>query len=224
MRHPKSCVKGDFSGQGATGVARVIAYIDGFNLYFGLKSKGWKRYYWLDLPALAGKFLRSGQTLEKTHYFTSRIRDNGRNTADTKRQSTYIDALRARGTEVHEGHYLEKQRQCRQCKSSWVDYEEKMTDVNIAVQLLSDAFDDAFDTAFLISGDSDLTTPVARIRARFPQKQIVVLLPPDRHSKQLQKAASGFLSISEAKLRSSQLPDPVTTSAGFALHRPGGWK
>jgi len=25
---------------------RVIAYIDGFNLYFGFKSAGCKRYYW----------------------------------------------------------------------------------------------------------------------------------------------------------------------------------
>ena len=35
-------------------VERVIAYVDGFNLYFGLKSKGWQRYYWLDVPALVG--------------------------------------------------------------------------------------------------------------------------------------------------------------------------
>ena len=28
---------------------RVIVYIDGFNLYFGLRSKGWKKYYWLNL-------------------------------------------------------------------------------------------------------------------------------------------------------------------------------
>ncbi len=27
---------------------RVIVYIDGFNLYFGLKSKGWRRYFWLN--------------------------------------------------------------------------------------------------------------------------------------------------------------------------------
>ena len=26
---------------------RVIAYIDGFNLYFGLKAKGWRQFYWL---------------------------------------------------------------------------------------------------------------------------------------------------------------------------------
>ncbi len=29
---------------------RVIAYIDGFNFYFGLRSEPrWKRYYWLDV-------------------------------------------------------------------------------------------------------------------------------------------------------------------------------
>jgi hypothetical protein len=32
---------------------RVIAYIDGFNLYYGLKDKGWRRYYWLNLNSLS---------------------------------------------------------------------------------------------------------------------------------------------------------------------------
>ena len=31
---------------------RVAAYVDGFNLYYGLKSKGWRRFYWLDIRAL----------------------------------------------------------------------------------------------------------------------------------------------------------------------------
>ena len=26
---------------------RVIAYIDGYNLYHGLREQGWKRFYWL---------------------------------------------------------------------------------------------------------------------------------------------------------------------------------
>ena len=32
---------------------RVITYIDGFNLYFGLKSAGWNRFYWLNLQTMA---------------------------------------------------------------------------------------------------------------------------------------------------------------------------
>ena len=30
---------------------RVIVYVDGFNLYYGLRSKGWKRFYWLDIQS-----------------------------------------------------------------------------------------------------------------------------------------------------------------------------
>ncbi|MGH9629467.1 MAG: NYN domain-containing protein [Bryobacteraceae bacterium] len=41
---------------------------------------------------------------------------------------------------------------------------EKMTDVNIAVELLQDAFQGAFDTAILISADSDLIAPIAAVR------------------------------------------------------------
>jgi hypothetical protein len=37
---------------------RVIAYIDGFNLYFGLRESGLRRCYWLNLPALAESLLR----------------------------------------------------------------------------------------------------------------------------------------------------------------------
>ena len=32
---------------------RVIAYIDGYNLYYGLRDKRWKWFYWLDIQAMA---------------------------------------------------------------------------------------------------------------------------------------------------------------------------
>jgi len=135
-------------------MARVIAYVDGFNLYFGLKNAGFKRLYWLDVAALAGNLLKPGQTLAATRYFTARIRDNGRNTADRKRQGDYLEALGLSGTSIQLGHYLEKQRSCRKCHAAWTDYEEKMTDVNIAIQLLngelkvSDTGDGTFHTIY----------------------------------------------------------------------------
>jgi len=70
-------------------MSRVVAYVDGFNLYFGLRSKGWKKHYWLDLCALATTLLKPGQTLTGVHYFTSRIRANGHNVADMQRQTTW---------------------------------------------------------------------------------------------------------------------------------------
>ncbi|MBP6582540.1 MAG: NYN domain-containing protein, partial [Chromatiaceae bacterium] len=98
------------------------------------------------------------------------------------------------------------------------------TDVNIAVQLLADAFEDRFDTALLVSGDSDLTTPVSQVCARFPPKRIVIALPPKRRSHQLIQAASGHFIINETAFRHSQLPVQVQRADGFILHRPATWR
>src|ERR1019366_9530581 len=69
---------------------RVVVYIDGFNLYFGLKTKGWRRFYWLNLLDLSRHLLKPHQTLVQVKCFTSRIRDDP---PKERRQSTYIDAL-----------------------------------------------------------------------------------------------------------------------------------
>jgi uncharacterized LabA/DUF88 family protein len=206
-------------------MSRVITYIDGFNLYFGMRSKGWRRYYWLDVHGLSHALLKPNQELAAAHYFTARIRANGRNVDDMRRQSLYIEALQTLpDTTLHFGHYLDKPRQCRQCGAQWMDYEEKMTDVNIAVQLLADAFDDRFDTALIISADSDLTTPVRRVRQQFPAKRVVIAQPPGRRSASLCNNATGYFTIGEAKLRSSLLPDRVTRADGFELARPAHWR
>ena len=119
---------------------RVISYIDGFNLYFGLKSKGWNKYYWLDLAGMSSALLKQGQSLQHCHYFTARIRNSGGASRDAIRQSIWLDALDTLADQTsHYGHYLRKRRTCRHCGAQWTTHEEKMTDVNIAVQLLSDA-------------------------------------------------------------------------------------
>lgn len=206
-------------------MTRVVAYVDGFNLYFGLKAKGWKKHYWLDLNRLATSLLKPGQTLAGVHYFTSRIRDNGRNVADMQRQSDYLDALATLPSlTIHYGHYLQKCRRCHSCGAQWMDYEEKMTDVNIAMQLLADAFEDHFDTALVISADSDLTTPVRQVRARFPAKRVIVAQPPGRNSVQLAGVATAAFTISETKVRQSQLPAAVTTASGYVIYRPSTWR
>jgi uncharacterized LabA/DUF88 family protein len=206
-------------------MSRVIAYIDGFNLYFGLRHAGWRRYYWLDLMALVRSLLKAGQTVSEVHYFTARIRLKRGNEADMQRQSLYLDALETiPDLTIHHGHYLQKKQKCRACEAEWVGYEEKMTDVNIAVQMVSDAFDDRFDSALLISADSDLTTPVRKVLERFPAKRVIVAQPPGRNSHQLSQAATAHFTIGEAKLRHSQLADSITTASGHILSRPEHWK
>src|SRR5258708_33903232 len=200
---------------------RVITYIDGFNLYFGLKSKGWERYLWLDVQALSRNLLKADQTLAYTKYFTARVSgEAGR----VKRQNTYIEAIQTLpDVGIFFGHYLATPRKCRNCGFSYDVFQEKMTDVNIAVELLKDAFQDAFDVALLMSADSDLIAPVEAVKKLYPQKRVIVVCPPDRFSVNLTKAAHGYLTLGHGLIEKSQFPDEVTTKSGFILRRPPSW-
>ena len=142
-----------------------------------------------------------------------------------KRQRTFLEALETRADlRIHFGHYLAKGRRCSECGAHVTTYEEKMTDVNIAVELLGDAQDDAFDTAIIISGDSDLTPPVRATLNRYPARRVIVAFPPARHSSQLEVAATAAFTIGRKKLKDSQLPDEVIKPDGFVLRRPTQWK
>lgn len=202
---------------------RVISYIDGFNFYFGLRAKGWRRYYWLDLTAMTRSFLKPHQQFEHCHYFTARIRNTSAS-QDAARQTLWLDALETRpDISCHFGHYLPKPQTCRNCGATWTSHEEKMTDVNIASQLLVDAYEDKYDTAIIVSGDSDLTTPIKKVRDRFPNKRLIVAFPPERRSAQLKQAAHGHFVIGQDKLRSNLLPNEITTISGYVLKRPTQW-
>lgn len=204
---------------------RVIVYVDGFNLYFGMKTRGWQRYYWLNLQLLAQNLLKPNQQLMCTKYFTSRVASIPDDPQKHKRQTIYLEAL---GTLAHFriffGHYLAKEIHCKNCGSFWTTHEEKMTDVNISVELMVDAFQDNFDTAFLISGDSDLVHSIETVHRIFPPKRVVVAFPPCRHSKHLQQAANACFAIGRKKIADSLFPDEVQKPDGYVLRRPDKWR
>ena len=202
---------------------RVVSYIDGFNFYFGLRDKQWKKYYWLDLAAMSRTLLKPGQSLVGCHYFTARIKAKNHGQS-IQRQHIWLEAQETRvDVQMHFGHYLLKRVHCKSCGAQWESHEEKMTDVNIASQLLVDAFADKFDTAIIISGDSDLTTPIKQVLQLFPNKRIIVAFPPKRKSEQLKKVASGYIHIGEDKLRQNLLPDEIIKADGYVLKRPSQW-
>ena len=71
-----------------------------------------------------------------------------------RRQAIYLDALDGLNNfKIFEGHFLAKTITCKTCGYSWLTHEEKMTDVNIATELIMDAHNDNFDVAMIISGD-----------------------------------------------------------------------
>ena len=203
---------------------RVAVYVDGLNLYYGLKSRRWRRYYWLDLRRLAERLLRPGQQLAMVRYFTARFEPQADDPDQHIRQDTYLRALETLpGLTIQYGYHLPKARTCSQCGDVWGTYEEKMTDVNIAVALLGDAQDDVFDTAIIISADSDLTGPVSAVRRRYPGKRIVVAFPPNRASKQLRGVASTTFTLGRKLISDSQLPPQVVKPDGYVINKPSYW-
>lgn len=201
---------------------RVIAYIDGFNLYFGLREKGWRRFYWLNVQLLVQNLLKFNQELVITKYFTSRIIGS---TDKEKRQSTFIEALETLpNLEIFYGKYQLNPRECLHCGFKNQVPNEKMTDVNIAVEMLSDAVKGKFDTALLLSADSDLVPLIRAINNTFTQKRIVVAFPPARWSVELQSVAHAFFTIGRVNLTRSLFPDKVKKADGFILQRPFTWR
>ncbi|NQU45259.1 NYN domain-containing protein [bacterium] len=201
---------------------RVIVYVDGFNLYFGLRSKGWRRHYWLNIQELSRRLLKEDQTLIEVKYFTSRVSGNPHK---EKRQNTFLEALATLpDLQIYYGKYQTNSQTCSNCGHVWAVPNEKMTDVNIAVEILVDTYQDRYDTAILISADSDLVGPLAAVRRLFPDKRLIVAFPPDRSSWDLQQIAHGFFRISQSKIRKSEFPDKVQKSDGFILRRPLNWR
>ncbi len=203
-------------------MSRAIVYIDGFNLYYGLRANRWQRFYWLNLRQVALHLLKPGQALVETKYFTSLV------TAPldkNRRQAIFLEAL---GTlpdfSIYYGHYLADTVVCRQCGHTYTTHHEKMTDVNIATELLSDAFADRFDVALLVSADSDLVGPVQKVRQLFRQKRVIVVFPPARHSNALKNVANATLHLDRATLAQSVFPDQVAKPDGYVLHRPAEWR
>ena len=201
---------------------RIIAYIDGFNLYYGLRAKGWKRFYWLNLRQVALRLLKPDQTLTATKYFTTIVTSPE---DQNRRQAAYLEALATLPDfHIYYGHYLADTITCRNCDHAYTTHHEKMTDVNIAIELLSDAFEDRFDVALLISADSDLVGPVERVRRLFPQKQVVVVFPPARYSNALKAVAATPLHLGRVILAKSLFPDKIAKPDGFVLRRPAEWR
>lgn len=199
---------------------RVVVYVDGFNMYFGMMEAGYESLRWLNLEALVKALLKPNQELVELKYFTSRVSNNP---DKQKRQTTYIEALESTGIKIYYGNYQSNSVECRRCGNIWADNNEKMTDVNIATQILIDAYEDKYDMAMLISGDSDLVPPIKAVHELFNKKRVFVAFPPKRHNQSVSLVAKGSMTIGRKKIKDSQFAEEVTKRDGYTLRKPNDW-
>ncbi len=201
----------------------VIAYIDGFNFYFGLKEKRWKNFYWLDICKFIERNLRPYQELLEVNYFTAIPLDKDK--AD--RQDKLFQANKMnKKFKLHLGKYLKKDKRCYNCGYINHTYEEKETDVRIATSILYDSFKNKSDIIILVSADSDLIPPIEIIKEINPKQKILIFFPPNRFSYDLKNIsnASKSLNHSYSVFAECVLPEEITLPDGYLLERPSSWK
>ena len=212
----------------------TIVYIDGSNLYYGqLRDTPYK---WLDLKAFARKLLLPEYVFDTVKYFTSRVVDKTDGHQRAARQAGYIDALSNLGVQVFEGYYRMRVerleavgRHCKACSLvSHPGYvrgtrlSEKLTDVNIATEMLKDAYENKADAFVLISGDSDLA-PALRV-VRYSTSHSVIVFNPQRSiCNELRRYATFYRNIPPGSAEGCRLPDSFTTADGHTIRCPEAW-
>ncbi len=209
---------------------RLIAYVDGFNLYFGTlrANPQWK---WLNLPAFL-EILRPDEELVAVRYFTA-IVDESKHVSEVRdRQKVYLQALRTdKRVTVTTGEYQMRDADCRaQCLQTYKFPKEKKTDVAIAVALISDAMQQEVDSMVLISGDSDLEPAVEWIRKNRPNIGFTVYIPenPDkpsgRRNDSYRNMGVKVGPLPTTEIPQCQFPKVLKIGSGRWIGRPKEWK
>ena len=207
---------------------RTTVYIDGFNLFYGqLKGTAWK---WLNPEKLFQQLLGRENRVSTIKLFTARVYETANNPDVATRQDAYFRALDlfCPTVEFHFGHFLRHKVWMENANpppaqvAVWKN-EEKGSDVNLALHLLNDAWQDAYDCAVIVSNDSDLAEALRLVKTRH-QKLIGLVTPgaPRRKtSRQLQQYADFIKPIRTWMLQTSQLPNPIP---GSHVYKPAAWE
>ena len=217
---------------------RAAYFIDGFNLYHSLDNNpSFRKYKWLDLSALCKIFITKDEELADVFYFTAYTYWNsGRQV----RHRMYVTINEAQGCKAVLGQFQERARisrvMCvcpclpgsdqRYCGKKYLAHEEKMTDVNIAVNILKTCVQRTCDAVYLLSGDNDLVPALETARSLSPDTRIRVVLPINAKAKKLmavcKKNEFKYMRIKEEHLAKSQFPDPVVIN-GKTYSKPAHW-
>ena len=213
---------------------KTFLYIDGFNLYYSAVKDTPLR--WLNPVALASAAFPRNRIVS-TSYFTAKVTPLPSDPQQPDRQQLYWRALRTLpALAIIQGDFRTRKVRAKVVSPppNTIEVyrtEEKGSDVNLGAHLLLDAFRDRFDAAIVITGDSDLVTPI-RMACRELKKPVGVLNPqrlsgphcrPPRRSAGLRKAAAFYQNgVTWSQLLKAQFANPLTDPHG-TFHKPPNW-
>ncbi len=229
---------------------RVSFLVDGFNLYHSIRAAeratDLRPLRWLDLRALCTTLVSSGfgpgAELEGVYYFSA-LAYHLQRPEVVRRHRAFLEALEDTGVRVSLARFKKKTTRaslsrCRFFISGkrWKlrlpfskvmvavkGFEEKETDVAIAVKMLELAQSGRTDCLVLMSGDTDLCPGVDGVRRISPSVGLRVAFPYHRYNKDLDRRADGRFRISPRLMAANQFPDPYVLKSGRVVTKPPSW-
>ena len=205
----------------------TYVYVDGFNLYYGaVKSTPYK---WLDVSKLCNLLLPTSNIV-KIKYFTARISSRPDDPSKPTRQQIYLRALQTiPNLEILFGSFLTKNVSLPLAASTpknmrfatVIRTEEKGSDVNLAVHMVNDGYKGSFDSAVMVTNDSDLVEAIRIVRNELG-KSVGILNPQKYPSRILIRHASFIKQIRSGALKASQFPQTLSDSKG-KFNKPSVW-
>lgn len=192
----------------------VNVYVDGFNLYHAIEALNEPSLKWVDLRSLSVSLCKEDEELGLVKYFSAYA--TWKHTS-VKRHKAYVTALHEMGVDCILGKFKKRPVNCRKCGNSYTSHEEKETDVNIGIHLVSDALLDKFTRAIVISADTDLH-PAIEMARHLTQKEVDMVAPPNRMNSS--HRIRPIMELRKSRLRKNLLPHRVVLSDGSHLYRP----
>jgi uncharacterized LabA/DUF88 family protein len=208
-------------------LVRTSVYIDGFNLYHRLLQNS--PHKWLDVKLLCVNLLKPYNQIISIKYFTALV--SGRSDPNQPiRQETYFRALQHYVPEllIYYGSFQTHPKVARLVSpingrnyAEVYKTEEKGSDVNLSVHLLNDAWLDVFDSAVIITNDSDIAESLRLVKVHHPHKTLGLLSPVESPSAELRKHVDYTKKIRAGVQAASQLPSPIP---GTNITKPVSWE
>ena len=141
----------------ARNLSRASVFIDGSNVYHRLRESGWPTD--VDIAHFGRRLAGLRQLVSVFYYNVPPPRTNP--PQQIARQRRYYARVGAGAGVVFRMGYLQERK-----VGGLSVFEEKGVDIDLAVDMLSGAFEDRYDTAILVSSDGDFKPVVQAVQRR----------------------------------------------------------
>jgi uncharacterized LabA/DUF88 family protein len=216
----------------------VNVYIDGYNLYRGIKDSPrlYPYYLWLDIAQLCTNLVnKRDEVVRSIKFFTAYpIGGSQDNQEKLFRHKTYMGAIQAKDTrvEVRLGIMQPRPYVCEVpkidggCQLTFRRFIEKQTDVGIGATMVADVLSNECSSVYIISGDSDLVPACRIVRERRPDVKIRFWFPPKRgtFTDELKDNSDSWNVIDDQEIMLRQLPFIVRLPSGATFQKPKKWE